>query len=107
MTIPNNVARALAYACSELGEVMTLSADGTTVSTKKAVNGAAGSLPAQRSRRLRRTFCRCTRRSARSWADHAASSFWPRPAPRRRHGGEDASLAGRQDDYERAVKTRN
>ena len=37
----HNVARALAYACRELGEVMTLSADGTTVSTKKAVNGAA------------------------------------------------------------------
>jgi hypothetical protein len=30
----NNTQRALAYACSDMGEVMTLSTDGTTVSTK-------------------------------------------------------------------------
>jgi hypothetical protein len=36
----NNAQRALGYALSEMGEVMTLSTDGTTMSTKKAVNGA-------------------------------------------------------------------
>jgi hypothetical protein len=38
-TLTNNQA-ALSYALSELGEVMTLSADTTTVGTKRANNGA-------------------------------------------------------------------
>jgi hypothetical protein len=41
MAALTNVTRALAYACSEIGEVATFSADQTTLSTKKAVNGAA------------------------------------------------------------------
>jgi predicted butyrate kinase (DUF1464 family) len=40
-TVRTNVQQNLEYALSMLGETMTLSADGTTVSTKKAVNGAA------------------------------------------------------------------
>jgi N-methylhydantoinase B/oxoprolinase/acetone carboxylase alpha subunit len=35
-----NVTRAIAYACSEMGEAATFSADQTTVSTKLAKNGA-------------------------------------------------------------------
>lgn len=35
-----NQHRALGYGSAELGEVMTLSTDNTTVTTKKAVNGA-------------------------------------------------------------------
>lgn len=39
-TVRSNTQAALEYALSEMGEAMTLSADTTTVGTKKAVNGA-------------------------------------------------------------------
>jgi hypothetical protein len=40
VSVYSNVQQNLAYALSEMGETMKLSADGTTVATTKAVNGA-------------------------------------------------------------------